>query len=272
MFLDTLNVFADPSFICLVPAKSVNMVSLRWKCCILGIICTAATGVEGQTPSATLEHFHPMPSEGVMVNNQTIHRHPIKPMDLKPLVVDNTIHINANTSAGTSYTDPAKLKTAEKRDSTNSAGTIRSTILVIARDSVSAYSAFSGLNDYGIPYEVLLVPSTGTSLPVLNTSSTSGNYGGIVTLSEVSYPYVNGQYASALTQAQWNTLFAYQTAFGVRMVRLDVVPSSATGTKTLSGCCASGVEQFVNVNDTSSFPTAGLVQYENMFPCQLPAC
>jgi hypothetical protein len=242
------------------------MVSLQWRCHLWAIFCTVAVMVEGQASSATLEHFHPMPSEGVMVNNQTIHRHPIKPMDLKPLVVDNTIHIVANTSAGTSYIDPAKSKTTQKRDSTNSIGTIRSTILVIARDSVTSYSASSGLNDYGIPYEVLLVPSTGTTLPVLNTSSTSGNYGGIVILSEVSYPYANGQYASALTQAQWNTLFAYQTAFGVRMVRLDVVPSSATGTKTLNGCCASGVEQFINVNDTSSFPTAGLVQYGKFLP------
>lgn len=136
----------------------------------------------------------------------------------------------------------------EKRELAATA-TARGTFLVIAPDEASSYNAASGLNDYGIPYETLVVPSAGADLPTLNTSTTEGNYGGIVVLTDVS-----------LKTAQWNTLYAYQTSFGVRMVRLDVVPSSATGTKLLGGCCADGVEQTVTFNDTSRFPTAGLVK------------
>jgi hypothetical protein len=107
--------------------------------------------------------------------------------------------------------------------------TVSNTILVFARDSASGYSATSGLNGYGIPYQLVLVPQAGITLPTLNSSTTNGNYGGIIVLSEVAYSYSNG-WASALTAAQWQQLYSYQTTFGVRMVRLDVFPTSDFGT------------------------------------------
>lgn len=97
--------------------------------------------------------------------------------------------------------------------------TVQNTILIFARDTTSAYSAYSGFNAYGIPYQVVIVPQAGITLPALNSSSTQGNYGGIVVLSEVSYSY-NGSWESAITTAQWQQLYNYQTSFGVRMVRL----------------------------------------------------
>lgn len=99
---------------------------------------------------------------------------------------------------------------------------------MIARDTTSAYSAKSGLNDYGIPFEVLVVPQGGVSLPPLSSATGVGNYGGFVVLSEVSYADKNGDYSSALTGAQWSQLYSYQRTFGARMVRLDVVPSADT--------------------------------------------
>lgn len=102
------------------------------------------------------------------------------------------------------------------------------TVLVLARDAASAVSAYLPLQAYGIPYRVVTVPSTGVTLPALN-STTTGNFGAIVVLSEVSYQYSTGFY-SALTAAQWQQLYDYQTAFGVRMVRLDVYPESSFGT------------------------------------------
>jgi hypothetical protein len=42
------------------------------------------------------------------------------------------------------------------------------------------------------------------------------------------------------------------------MVRLDVMPSATTGTTSLGGCCDTDVEQYVNLTNTTSFPTAGL--------------
>lgn len=43
------------------------------------------------------------------------------------------------------------------------------------------------------------------------------------------------------------------------MVRLDVYPSLDSGTVALGSCCASGQEQLISINDTTEFPTAGLV-------------
>ena len=136
--------------------------------------------------------------------------------------------------------------------------TIDSTALVIARDLASAYSAYSGLNDRGIPYSILIVPETGEALPSLNDTATHGNFGLIVIMSEVSYNYGDTQgFRSALTTTQWQQLYNYQVAFGVRMVRLDVAPSATTGTQFLGSCCGTGV-QLVSISNSSSFPGAGL--------------
>jgi hypothetical protein len=134
--------------------------------------------------------------------------------------------------------------------------TISSTVLVIARDATSAEnSVAAGLRGYGIPFEIVIVPQAGiSSLPVLNSSATTANYGGIVTVSELVYNY-DGLYNSALSQSQWEELFSYQTNFGVRMARLDVFPTADFGVYPLAS----------NVNDepiiftnTSGFSSAGL--------------
>ncbi|KAF2177700.1 hypothetical protein K469DRAFT_742439 [Zopfia rhizophila CBS 207.26] len=139
---------------------------------------------------------------------------------------------------------------------------ISSTILILARDQTSAQnSAFSGLQGYGIPYEVITVPQSGiSSLPVLNSSATHGNYGGIVVVSDVSYDY-NGSYYSALTRRQWNTLWDYQTQFGVRMVRLDVFPTSDSGVSNLGG---NAKDEPVSFTNTTGFPTANLKTNANV--------
>jgi len=107
-----------------------------------------------------------------------------------------------------------------------------STILVLSRDSASATSGTSGLRGYGIPYEVVIVPQAGIVLPTLNSSATEGNYGGFIILSELAYEYETG-WRSALTDTQWEALYAYQSSFGVRMVRLDVYPGPAFGKHSL---------------------------------------
>ncbi len=109
------------------------------------------------------------------------------------------------------------------------AKSVSNTILVVARDDASAQSGTSGLQGYGIPYQVLIVPPGGTSLPPLNTSATEGNYGGILVLGEAAYEYPTG-WASAITLQQWQTIYEYQLSFGVRMVRLDSFPSTDLGT------------------------------------------
>lgn len=113
----------------------------------------------------------------------------------------------------------------------NAALSTKANILIVARDDASARSAHSGLQAYGIPYRVLVVPKTGATLPALNSSATSGNFGGIAIVSDVSYDYGTppNPFRSALTTAQLKELYDYQKAFRVRMVRLDVYPESQFG-------------------------------------------
>jgi hypothetical protein len=106
-------------------------------------------------------------------------------------------------------------------------GTISSTVLVIAKDNDTAYDAVTGLQSYGIPYQVLAVPSQGVTLPTLSTSNT-GKFGGIVIMSQVTYGYSDG-WRSALTAAQLTTIYTYCTNFGVRLVWIDAYPDSSFG-------------------------------------------
>jgi hypothetical protein len=110
-----------------------------------------------------------------------------------------------------------------------SALSTKSTLLIIAREMDAARSAHSGLQGYGIPYRVLVIPQQGATLPQLNSSSTVGNFGGFVILGDVSYEYSKGSFRSGLTDPQWEQMFAYQRAFKVRMVRLDVYPCPKFG-------------------------------------------
>lgn len=111
----------------------------------------------------------------------------------------------------------------------NAAISTKAAILIVAKDIDAARSAHSGLQGYGIPYRVLVVPQSGATLPVLNSSATVGNYGGIVVLSEVSYDFGGGTFRSGLTDAQWTQLYTYQKDFKVRMIRLDVYPGPQFG-------------------------------------------
>ncbi|KAL5344246.1 hypothetical protein ACLOAV_010816 [Pseudogymnoascus australis] len=200
-------------------------------------------------------HMHPHREKihsAVQGVNLGMHRLP--PITVK---VDGK-SISANTSSAADITDGAKVASGHAKLARAAGTTVSSTILIIARDAASAYSGFSGLQGYGIPYQVLTVPSTGAALPTLNSSPTSGNFGAIVVLGEVSYATATGGYQSALSPSQWDTLYAYQLAFGVRMVRLDTFPNAATGTTPLGNCCGDGVEQLVSLSDTSAFTTAGL--------------
>jgi hypothetical protein len=106
---------------------------------------------------------------------------------------------------------------------------VKATVLIISRDIDSARSAHSGLQGHAIPYRVLVVPQAGATLPKLNTSATVGNFGGVVVLGDVAYDYGGGSFRSALTDPQWDELFAYQKSFNVRMIRLDVYPGPKFG-------------------------------------------
>ena len=105
----------------------------------------------------------------------------------------------------------------------------KSTLLILTRDANGAQSTYSGLQGYGIPYRVILVPKDGVQLPSLTSGADSGNFGGFVIMNEVSYDYGVNDYHSALTAEQWEQLYSYQRQFGVRMVRLNAYPGPAFG-------------------------------------------
>ncbi|TVY49354.1 hypothetical protein LOCC1_G001017 [Lachnellula occidentalis] len=190
----------------------------------------------------------PVESEAIVIPSAI--RQPVPIVQTVSAKIDN-VAVNSNTSAITSnVTTPVAVVAAT---------TVKSTVLILARDTVSSYSGYSGLNGYAIPYQVVVVPKTGATLPALNSSVTSGNYGAIVILSEVSYDYGGTLgFQSALTSAQLATLYQYQVTFGVRMVRLDVFPSADSGTTALGDCCGDGVEQLLSISDTTKFATSGL--------------
>ena len=155
----------------------------------------------------------------------------------------------------------ALLGTAAIVNAAVGGSSVNSKILILAPEGDVSYSATSGFDAYGIPYQLVTVPQGGVALPTLNSTAKAGNYGGILILSDVSYDY-SGDYHSALTQDQLKTLYAYQVAFGVRMVRLDTYPDDTSGTAAVKasdgseGCCADNVEQLMSFTNTTGFATA----------------
>lgn len=141
------------------------------------------------------------------------------------------------------------------------AATVDSKVLILVRVGDNPYSVISGLQGYGIPYEISYVPKTGYQLPTLNSSTSQGNYGGIISLSELAYEYDGGVWNSGISTAQYNTIYSYQTAFGVRFVRIDAYPQPSFGTSPADqgvGCCGSDVEQLISLTNSSGFATANI--------------
>lgn len=108
------------------------------------------------------------------------------------------------------------------------ANTVSGKVLIIGRDDFDVNSTTPGLDAYGIPWQKALIPQAGTILPSLNSTATSGNFGSIILIGSVSYNY-NGVFKSALTDQQWNDIFAYQANFNVRMVRFNEYPGPNFG-------------------------------------------
>ncbi|KAF4629487.1 hypothetical protein G7Y89_g8665 [Cudoniella acicularis] len=140
--------------------------------------------------------------------------------------------------------------------------TVNSTILVIARESNATFSGTSLLQGYGIPFSVLDLSQKGATLPTLNTSANAGNYGGIVINSLRDYSKSDDGH-NILSDIQWQQLYAYQAAFGVRMVRLNAFPSAEFGTQSLSDNSVQ-VDQPVSITDVSAFSTANIVSGAQM--------
>ena len=136
--------------------------------------------------------------------------------------------------------------------------TINSTLLILARDSNATAAGTFVLQGYGIPYQVVDLSSSAVGLPQLNSTPDAGNFGGIVTVS--SRDYKSGDdWKTVLSDKQWQDLYRYQEAFGVRLVRLNAWPSADYGVQSSGGFVSA--DQPVAVTDTKSFTTASLKAY-----------
>lgn len=107
--------------------------------------------------------------------------------------------------------------------------TTNSKVLIFATTQDKLSDAATSFQAYGIPFEGLVVPKEGVTLPKLNSTGGVGNYGGFMVVDSVSYEYDGGSWHSAITDAQWTTIYDYQKEFHVRMVRVGDNPSPASG-------------------------------------------
>lgn len=142
---------------------------------------------------------------------------------------------------------------------------VRQTILCIVPTGDQWVASFAdictlGLQGLGISYEVLTFPQAGTPLPTLEQDG-YGNYGGIVTLKELSYEYNEpGRtgWLSALTDAQWTALYDYQVKYGVRMARLDVFPTTQFGVSVRAPGGSSAAGQLWSFTNLTGFGSSGI--------------
>jgi hypothetical protein len=140
----------------------------------------------------------------------------------------------------------------------------QSALILCTTTAGDADQALGVLQGYGVPITVKTIPQTGAALPALETitgANSAGNYGLIIVVGLVTYDMGGTTgWASAITAAQWTTLYNYQTKYGVRMIHLDAFPGTQFGTVLApgpGGCCNTG-EQTVTLTDTTFIPTAGL--------------
>ncbi len=145
--------------------------------------------------------------------------------------------------------------------------------------TVGAWKAL--LEQSGIPYDHLVATTTTLTQEMLVGAGEVGRYQAIL-LSTSNLVYEDGDtYPSAFTQAEWNTLFAYEQAYGVRQVALYAEPFSVPvgdpygldshdGYTGLDGTVltptAAGLEVFTDLNPDSHVELYGTVGFPSHGP------
>jgi hypothetical protein len=134
--------------------------------------------------------------------------------------------------------------------------TVNSTLLVLSRETNATASGVSVLQGYGIPYQVVDLSIPAAGFPQLNSTPNAGNFGGIVAVS--ARPYNGGDdWSKVLSEKQWQELYRYQEAFGVRMVRLNAWPSADFGVQSAGGAVTA--DQPVAITNVKDFATANII-------------
>ncbi|KAF2260354.1 putative extracellular serine-rich protein [Lojkania enalia] len=137
----------------------------------------------------------------------------------------------------------------------NAAVTVNSTLLILSHDP-NATSSVSVLQGYGIPYEVVNLSLKGGGFPQLNSTPDTGNFGGIVAVSARDYDG-GDDWKSVLSEVQWQEIYQYQEAFGVRLVMLNAWPSAHFGVQSVGAAVIA--DQPVSITDSNQFATANII-------------
>jgi hypothetical protein len=138
----------------------------------------------------------------------------------------------------------------------SAAVTINSTLLILSREPNATPAATLLLQGYSIPYQVVDLSLPGGGFPQLNSTPDTGNFGGIVAVSARDYDG-GDDWNTVLNAKQWQQLYSYQEAFGIRLVRLNAWPSADYGVRSSGGRVTSDIP--VAITDSSAFPAANII-------------
>lgn len=104
---------------------------------------------------------------------------------------------------------------------------LRLLIITAGPNDFSLDAAKAMLAQSGVPYDLLDATLTPLTEDALMAADGSGRYQGVVlTNNSLVYQNSSGGYQSALTPAQWATLWQYEQTFKVRQVSMYTYPSS----------------------------------------------
>jgi hypothetical protein len=100
-------------------------------------------------------------------------------------------------------------------------------LLVIGATEDPAVAAWEALlGQAGVPYDVLIATEEELTVSRLVSGATGRYQGILLATNSLAYDTGGGTYASAFTDAEWQLLFEYERAFGVRQVSLYTFPGA----------------------------------------------
>ena len=138
-------------------------------------------------------------------------------------------------------------------------------LLVIAADGNETDYPYirATLDQLGVPYDVLLAATNPLTPEMLSDGADHGYYEGIILVTGglIYYDAVAQNWPSALDTTEWNTLWAYEAAFGVRQVTSYTVPGSYPDSYGLSYL---GYQDTTNQPLAATFTAAGSQVYADI--------
>jgi hypothetical protein len=182
---------------------------------------SACTGTDGDPAGAQAlranAHNHPEASRG--------------PLPLRDPMVSRPLQVPANMPAMPTSAAPAWI--SQTLPAPNTPVQLDMRILVLAADGTEAdLPAIRQILDYlGTPYDVHIAATTpGTLTADALSTDSHGHYQGVILATgALAYTDPSGAWTSALSAAEWQNLWAYEAAFGVREVSWYTYPTADYG-------------------------------------------